>query len=165
MLRHCVSLLTTFGFLALQLASMPHVHGPILSESQRDHDEYHHFHFAWLGHYGEDHEHSDHKHSHHEDESDESDSPSQKPVDESSDQFPFGEDHDHDAVYITASVAALSIFESVRWEVKAEYTQIAFVPISINVYGTELPPSPRWHPPDKVLDSSDCYLTLRNLRI
>ena len=42
---------------------------------------------------------------------------------------------------------------------------LASLPDCLGDRRANLNPSVRWHPPDKVLDASDIYLTLRNLRI
>lgn len=161
MFRRCLSLLVIAGLLASQLAVIPHVHGSATPEEQQKHNATPHIHCAWLGHSGHDHSHSGKGHSHpgsHHDEG-------AKPATDDSDGHPLaiglsGADHDTDAIFVSDQAATASRQVS-AWQPAA----LAPLFTGINDLRSRQSPSPRWHPPDEVLDASDTYLTLRNLRI
>ena len=76
------------------------------------------------------------------------------------------DDHDADAVFLANSscsdwTAGQSNKSVAAWQIAA------LMPLPWNQ--TDIEPNtleaPPWHPPDAVLDASETYLTLRNLRI
>ncbi len=169
MFRRGVSFLVLVGFLASQLAVMPHAHGSATPEEQQKHDAAPHFHCAWLGHSDHDHHHghssAGHGHSHH---ATQHEGGLKSSTDSSDGQSLTsglrGADHDADAIFVSeqAATASRSTDQLVSaWQLVGS----APLPTCLGDVQSGLGPSPRWHPPDEVLDASDTYLTLRNLRI
>lgn len=161
MFRRCVTFLVIAGFLASQLAAIPHAHGVASAKEQQKHDATPHFHYEWFGHAGH-----DHGHSH----------PGQRhglgqeaPSSDNSDGQPLGiglsgAAHDSDAVFVPRQAVFAA---SSKDRVVAAWQLAALVALH-DFLGDHkwIPnPSPRWHPPDQILDASDTYLTLRNLRL
>lgn len=167
MFRRCVSLLVIAGFIASQLAAIPHAHGAASAEQQREHDATPHFHWGWLGHADDDHGHSNsgHGHSHPGQEI----SGGSEPPSDGSEGQPLGtglssSDHDADAFFIPKQAASASSAKNQlvsAWQ----FAALAPPPDWIGDLQASEQLSVRWHPPDEVLDGSDRYLTLRNLRI
>ena len=62
MLRRWISCLVIVGLLAGQLAAMPHAHGAMSLDEQREHDARPHLHFPFAG---EGHQHDEHDHHGH----------------------------------------------------------------------------------------------------
>jgi hypothetical protein len=162
-LSRCLAILAVLGLLASQLAAMPHGHAGMTSEGEQRHNATPHFHFG--SHADHAHGHSHHGHS----------QPHPTPLDSANladdlgDQQPFDgsqeSDHDHDAIYvseldITNSNSAPRVTGA---ELSGVVTDCAFV-WTIELYLCQNS-SQQWHPPDKVLDASETFLTLRNLRI
>ena len=166
MFRGCVSLLVLIGFLASQLATIPHAHGAASAEEQRNHDATPHFHGNSPSH---SHSHSgrNHAHPHH--------TPA-KPQSKTSADSSSGEltgrlagadhrgaEHDADAIFVNAR----AVDRSSTTDRAASALQLAVLalPCAGSAASSIATPTLRWHPPDIVLDASDSYLTLRNLRI
>lgn len=171
MFRRCVSLLVIAGFLASQLAAVPHAHGGASPEGRREHDAAPHFHWAWLSHAAHHHDHSHspsgHEHSHSGPQSrDQNDSKgsSGEPIGPPQITGLPGAGHDADAIFVSGQTAAASPSK----DQASKTTQlIASVRLVACLDGLALNPRlpPCWHPSDEALDASDTYLILRNLRI
>jgi len=159
MLRRCISLLVIIGLFANQLASVPHAHAGISAEEQQKHDATPHFHWTWRSHHHDEGGHSRDGHSHHHDRPSE---PAKEPT------LPDGQNgvgHDATAVYCPGSVAAAPVVQQ----------QVLYLSLLSAVGTLSLCPPPaelgrgagfgQGRPPDKVLDGSNIYLKLRNLRI
>jgi hypothetical protein len=162
MFRRCVSILVLLGFVAGQLAAVPHAHGGCSSEQQREHDARPHVHVGSCSH---SHDHNDshdgHSHSHATD----------KPAPASGEQLsnsgcgPYVE-HDADAIYLPCGASS-------PVAVKDQRTASSADPISsadTASYATCLLPDPRnasapIHPPNGHSSGAKLFLTLRNLRI
>ncbi len=166
MFRRCVSVLLIAGFLASQLAVIPHAHRAASAAERQRHNATPHFHCEWFGHAGHNHGHSHpgHGHSHpgpqHE---------GTKPASDNSGGQPLGTglsgvDHDTDAIFLPSQAAVVS---NVKVQVVAawELALLARIPDWLSDLQASPGPLIQWHPPDAVLDDSDSYLTLRNLRI
>jgi hypothetical protein len=169
MFRRCVSLLVIAGFLASQLAVIPHTHGAASAEEQREHDATPHCHIGHA-HHGHSHAHCGHTHAH---------SHPGKPTEESVTGSPdesanqplgagrCGAEHDASAIFVsgqacTASPASPRDQGPLTWQT----APLAALPGWLGQLAGGVPSSaPRWHPPDEVSDASDIYLTLRTLRI
>jgi hypothetical protein len=167
MFQRCVSLLLILGLLASQLATVPHAHGAIPAEDQREHDAAPHFHCDWLGQAEHDHnhEHHSHHHSHF----------GQRPADESSRSSDdsdgqllgtvTGADHDANAVFVAKQTYIVSRTIHKDPASACQFVVLATLPNCLSDSRAIFDPFALWHPPDKVLDGSEIYLTLRNLRI
>lgn len=172
MFRRCVSLCVLAVFLASQLAAVPHAHGATSPEEQQKHSATPHFHCEWFGDTDHDHDHSHGGHSHSHAGQQQEDCPKPK-SDDSQDRQPqgtglSGTDHDADAIFVfvsgqacTASTTSYKDLAASAWQLVA----LARLPDCLSDLQARLSPSFRGHPPDEVLDDSDIYLTLRNLRI
>jgi hypothetical protein len=162
MFRRCISLLVIVGLFASQLAAVPHAHVGISLEELQKHDATPHFHCSWLCHddHGHDHSHGGHSHQH--------ESPL-KPVKQSADEpLPDGVavlNHNANAVYAPTHASAVAAgkqqdIPTSSLVLAAVCASQAYIPAidwdKVSRHG---------HPPDAVLDGSDTYLTLRNLRI
>ena len=168
MFRRAVSLLVIAGLIVGQLAAIPHAHGAMSAEEQREHDATPHFHNRWLGHPHHDHAHphGGHSHSH----SAKVHPKHSKPAsDDSSTQplglVPSGSAHDADAIYLphAGAPSMTSHKVTIAWALQVgKLTPLAFCFAVSQAKGEDYL---RWHPPDEVQDASDYYLTLRNLRI
>jgi hypothetical protein len=166
MFRGCVSLLVLVGFIASQLAVMPHAHGAASAEEQRNHDATPHFHWNSLSH---SHSHSGHNHAHPHHTS--AKPRSKTSVDSTSDDSTtrlagadqYYAEHDADAIFVNAH----AVYGSGSPDRAASVSQVAILALPCVGSATSpiATPTLRWHPPDIVLDASDSYLTLRNLRI
>jgi len=159
------------GLFASHLAAVPHAHGRVSAAEQRQHDSTPHFHLDWL--FGAEHEHGnkhrhgeqghsahDHGHSHGQHDS--------IPPEGSDGQLPsnssHGSDHDAGAIYLVHA-GQVPIPNQVSTELASQFA--GTVP-DFEYLATMWPilfSLAHWHPPDGVLDASDIYLTLRNLRI
>lgn len=155
MFRRCISLLVIAGLFASQLAAVPHAHGGLSDAEQQRHDATPHFHANWLGHGDHGHSHGGHRH---------------EPAEQANGQ-PLsteigGPDHDASAIFVPIQSAA-PVTASQQESAAAAWQLAALVPASdgLSDIGPSLGSTPPWHPPDEVLDGSDTYLTLRNLRI
>lgn len=177
MFRSIVAISLIAGLLAGQLAARPHAHGYSTPLQQQQHDVTPHFHFAWFGTPSHDHGHSHSKHHHHHGHSHSHHGHSHykrsQPVIASNivepQKQPTGNNidaiqHDADAVYLTGLVLATVPTES---SIPQDWAFIATTPVFFTLEDllAVLQPAPRWHPPDKMLDDSNIYLTTRNLRI
>lgn len=77
-----------------------------------------------------------------------------------------GADHDSDAVFVSAQAAEISLVvhgdqSAAAWRI----TVLAAIATYVDSLPASRHSSPRWHPPDKILDASGSNLILRNLRI
>jgi hypothetical protein len=167
MLRHFISLLAILGLFASQLAALPHAHAGMSPDEQQKHDATPHFHCRWLehDHHGHRHGHDHHRHGHsHGDHSHHPEQPSPSP---NPSTLPEGRnEHDATAVYCPGSATAASVApQSVS--LRSLFRHLVDFP-SYQFF-TRLEPGDerfaRGRPPDKILDGSNLYLTLRNLRI
>jgi len=143
MLRRCISLLLVIGFIAGQLAPVPHAHG---AGDAAVHDARPHVHLAWFCH---DHEHEQHDHGH-------QTAPPRS-------LYP-GCDHDSDAVYFDSNPIPNRIAGPDLAKVTSE--PIAPLYLAVSTCTPTDRPSAMWaHTPS--LRAPDCalYLTLRALRI
>jgi hypothetical protein len=169
MLRRYVSLVVIVGFLAGQLAVMPHAHGTGSASDQQKHAATPHFHGKWFGHAGHDHGHSHrgYTHSHHRQRNEGRTTPS---IDDSRAQLLgvglSGADHDADAVFLPAQAGPVLRTSHLDQAASAwQLAALAVLPAWLGDCQTRLGIRTPWHPPDEVLDASGSYLILRNLRI
>lgn len=168
MFRRCISLLVIMGLFASQLAAIPHAHAGISAADQQRHDATPHFHGDWFHHgdHTHGHSHGERKHAPTEPPKEEGSEPG-----ENSDGQPLsdglgGPGHDTSAIFVPIRAGALSTAR--EQESAASAWQLAAMVPANDGLGDNWPSpcsTPRWHPPDEVLDASDTYLTLRNLRI
>lgn len=171
----CVVLLSILGLAASQLAAMPHEHG-YSTALQQQHDVTPHFHFAWFeapphnhGHSHSKHHHHGHSHARH---GHSHSRPSQAILapaiferhEQSSSNAIHAVQHDADTVYVSGLVLATVPADS---SVLQDWAFIATTPVffTLDDLLAVLKPAPRWHPPDKMQDDSNIYLTMQNLRI
>lgn len=167
MFRMCVVLSLILGLAAGQLAAMPHAHG--YSEAlQQQHDVTPHFHFAWFEVPSHNHGHSHSKHHHGHSHSGHHHAILAPAIVErhepTSSNAIYAIQHDADAVYVSGLVLATGPAEG---SVPQDWAFIATTPVYFTLEDLHavLQPAPRWHPPDKVQDDSNIYLTMQNLRI
>lgn len=165
MFRRFISFLVIAGLLASQLAVLPHAHAGMSAEERQQHDATPHFHCQGLSHdHGHDHSHGGHSHKHG-DPSRES-APNQ-PANDSTGSFPpfglVGLDHDATAVFVPVQASVPKTANDGGSAATAVLIPIVIYDFTDVRLG--LRRAPLWHPPDAVLDGSDTYLTLRNLRI
>jgi hypothetical protein len=152
MFRRIVSIFAIIGFVAGQLAAMPHAHAGMTMAGQAQHDATPHVHC----HGGHSHSHSHgHVHSH----VAEREAPSVLPA------FDVSEgSHDDDAVYLPGKMNSAPSAKNASAKAATDASLVAYLHTSAINW-----PKPftldRWHPPDSALDLSGLYLTLRNLRI
>jgi len=164
MFQRCVSLLVLAGFLASQLAAMPHAHG-VDDGEQRDLSTKRHFHWAWFVdvHGDHDHTHLSHRHTH-AGHGCSYDAPQESEAAQTGlvvGQWTCG-DHDFDAVFVPEPTVGTSPqHDPQAWQLAS----IVALPEELGqlVSAGERPVP--WHPPDEILDASDTYLTLRMLRL
>jgi hypothetical protein len=161
MFRRCVSTLVLIGFVAGQLAAVPHAHGGCSPEEQREHDARPHVHVGFCGHsHDHDDSHSGHAHNRATDE-----------VSPASGQQLFdgggarNAEHDADAIYLPCGAYPVAV--------KDQRTASSADLIHSTVSGSDaigLLPEPRYvavpiHPPDGYSPCVKLFLILRNLRI
>lgn len=167
MFRGCISVFVIAGLFASQLAAVPHAHGGSSAEDRHEHDAKPHFHCNWLSAGHDVHEHGGKAHSH------ATPAPVRVPVgseSNSDDSLPpeagWNTDHDANAVYVLNQAAPGPTTNSTQGIASAGQLAFCFPPTvwhsSLSFVARSVP---CWHPPDEVLDASDAYLTLRNLRI
>jgi hypothetical protein len=176
MFRRCISLLAIGGLLASQLVSTAHAHGPCTVEQQREHDATPHFHRRRHDHAG--HDHAGHSHTHHTHGKGHTHAGHEHAVASKGVQqtqtLPGSYDgivaddedhHDSDAIFVPHTDAPK------HSTAKGQATSVSIVGcvavLAWNAHDTPSGPrlSPYLHPPDIVLDASETYLTLRNLRL
>lgn len=165
MFRRSVSVLVIAGFLANQLAVIPHAHGAASTDEQQKHNATPHLHCEWHDHAVYDHADHDHGHSH----SGNGHKGNAKPSSNDSEGPSLaiglcGVDHDIDVIMVSiqATTASRSQNQVVsEWQ----FAALAPLPTCLGEFQSSFGQSTRWVSPDKVLDGSDIYLTLRNLRI
>lgn len=156
MLRRVLSLLVIAGLLAGQLAAVPHAHAGLTAEQQREHDANPHVHCHASHHHGHDHACCDHGHQH--------GRSKREPGQPLPDGFNNLE-HDASAVDVAelAKVAPFGGNASPDWSHITSDVILAFDTES--VVGLSDASSRLRRPPDILLDGSDTFLKLRNLRI
>jgi hypothetical protein len=162
MFRRCVCILVLLGFIAGQLAVVPHAHGGYSPEEQRQHDARPHVHVGFCGHSHEhNHSHDGHSHSH----------PTDKAAPASVEQLSNGGcgpcvEHDADAIYLPCGASSPATVKDQRTASSAELIHSA----DTASCATCLLPNPRnasapIHPPNGHSSGAKLFLTLRNLRI
>lgn len=161
MFRRCLSLCLIAGFFASQLAGVPHAHGAVSGETQ--HAAKPHFHFGCDHYHG--HSHSGCRHSH---DGQPNQNASESRHEAGSRSLAIGlpsEEHDADAIFVGEHTAVIAA-SKVKIDTAA-HSIVAFAPLaaSLDPCGLIAQTSRTLRPPDQVLDDSDTYLTLRNLRI
>jgi len=154
MLRRCISTLVLIGFVASQLAAVPHAHAGLSPEAQRKHDAQPHVH---VGHsHGHSHSHGGHSNEYAGD----------KPSPTKSAPPPEGTEHDANAVYLSGGASAPI---TVRQQHTSESIRsLLAANDGVNVAWLYLPQpaaAAPIRPPDAHAGSSKVFLTLRNLRI
>ena len=159
--RRCITFLAIASFLASQWVVVPHAHGDMTAAERHRHDALPHFH--WGHTHGEPHAHG-HRHEHHghaADPSGEIHFP--EPTLADNETVPS---HDADAIYVQDGEVTTPR-NDVSEDVQAAWAYIAFAALVSWPADTLaiLVNSPRWDPPDRVLDASGLFLTLRTLRI
>jgi hypothetical protein len=162
MLRRCLSLMVLVGFLASQLAAMPHAHAAVSADEQAEHDATPHFHLGSAGHHHHDHGDS---HSHKGQHSHQGHSkPAKVPADGQIAILDMpGIDHDATAISVTTAYAS-----SASGDERVATDRHDSCDVEAWAFRSDAPPMVRpipWHPPDEAWDGSGIYLTLRNLRI
>lgn len=156
--RRCVYLFAIVGMLAGQVAAVPHAHGGLTSDEQREHDATPHFH-RHGAHPRHDHARDGHHHRHF-----------VRPSEGASQQRPLGTNQrEHEATAIDCGWQVLaaspaqpqtwSTTKLVTWGTTPQCNPLApYFLMNENEFIAG-------RPPDRVLDRSNLYLTLRNLRI
>ena len=161
MFRRCLSLFAIAGFVASQLAAIPHAHAGASLPEQRRHNATPHFHAAH-GHGHHSHHHSDsHSERHPNGGAEHSDHSSGQPLG----SCLSGADHDADAIFVAGHNC--SLWTITRADLSASALQVADLALRagcLSDHGRTAWPL-RWRPHDEVLDGSETYLILRNLRI
>ena len=156
MLRRCAASLALLGFIAGQLASLPHAHGSVSLSDQHQHDSWPHFH---LGHgkHSQSHSHS-HSHAH-------GDASKRKKCNCPSDGFDKRSHHDSDRVDlptgasdVTAGAGRHCAFDGAS--LKAVFPS----PVTCLPLEAEQWPDPS-RPPDIRPAACKIFLKLRTLRI
>lgn len=168
MFRHLICLVTAAGFIASDMAIIPHAHGSGSQDNQRG-QATPHFHCAWSEHddHAHDHNHGGHRHSHagHKHERN-LNPPHVESTSQSRADGLWGDDHDANAIYLPGQICAVSQSCSKHsLALVVQFWGSATLPVACSEEQGGGCSSSRWRPPDKVLDLSDTYLTLRNLRI
>jgi hypothetical protein len=144
------------GFVAGQLAAIPHAHAFATLAEQRQHDERPHVHFGSHSH-GHGHSHGGHSHSHSEEpkapvHSDHSPSAGQSLV----------VDHEADAIYLPSGITALNTIKQQRTDRGAGATITAAACPILQAHRQASAPN---RPPDTPSPNAKLFLTLRQLRI
>jgi len=160
MLRRSQSIVLTVGYLASQLAAVPHAHGQSGDSQPSDHSARPHFHVSWFGRH--DHSHDDHSqddgHTHHH----ERDGTHPQPP--SSESNAGHDDHDSDAVYLPndtgVSLPSKCVGSPDSLQVVSTLVIAAVnMPAAVSECLTDA------RPPDKCSPDCPLYLALRALRI
>ena len=163
MFRRCASLLMIAGFLASHTAVVPHAHGVVSAAEQQEHNSAPHFHLDWfIGHDSHSHDHphgEQHRHSQRR-----SDGSGELPEDLLS-LGAGGQEHDATAIYVPQITVSLRADEITPAN-QSPSPMVAALPQN-SIWGDESWGAVRriWHPPDKVCDGSNLYLTIRQFRI
>ena len=150
------------GLFASQLASIPHAHAGNSTEEQQKHDATPHFHCRSLG---QDHHESDHSQGRHSHQDDGHSEPAKNSHHQPLSDGLRDAGHDATAVYCPGNATSASVGQqhgSYLWLLSGlgilAICQSLQPELSCGPFG--------WgRPPDKVLDDSNIYLTLRHLRI
>jgi hypothetical protein len=161
MFRRSISWLVIAGFVASQMAAIPHAHGGMSPAEQLRHNATPHFHCHSHCHGDHDHSHGEqvHKHS----------------VQRQAARVAFdgelllkgpsdAEHHDAFAVFMPLQTGVVSA-PGQNLAHASQLTTIFSPAESLHESYSSRNGTLRWHPPDKVEDASGTYLTLRNLRI
>jgi hypothetical protein len=161
MFRRCISTLVLLGFVAGQLAAIPHAHGGCSPEEQREHDARPHVHVGFCGH-SHDHDDSHDGHSHNR---------ATDKVSPASGQQVFDDDgacnieHDADAIYLPCVASPVAVKEQ---RITSGPGPISSTDLALDATGfrAELHyASVPIHPPNGHSSGAKLFLTLRNLRI
>ena len=162
MFRKCLNSLLILGYLASQLAAIPHAHGGMSAAEQQEHAATPHFHCHGTGH--------SHTHTHecqhdHQGPTKAGIDGEKKPV-ATSTFTASGFNHDADAVFLPSGI---SVVVSSQPDNLLLATSLGVASINI-VSLLEIPPDNSsgrtcGHISDCLTDNSDLYLTLRQLRI
>lgn len=162
MFRKCLNSLLILGYLASQLAAIPHAHGEMTAAEQQAHAATPHFHCHGMGH--------SHTHSHecqhdHQGPTKPGKDDDQRPtsITVSTDS---GFNHDADAVFLPSgtSVVVSSLPDDLLLATSLDVASINIV--SLSEIPTDHSSGRTWgHTSDCLTDHSDLYLALRQLRI
>ena len=169
MFRCCITFLAIVGFLTNHLVVMvPHAHAGMTAEEQKEHDATPHFHCGHTCQRNKSHSHSHGKvdHAQTENQGKGSGKP-QNPGDLDDQLLIFtGLEHDADAIFlpVTAGVPSILCHQELTLSLWHFVPMLSFSS-SYDEPWTNSTASSFWQVPAKVLDASDTYLTLRNLRI
>lgn len=162
MFRRCITTLVLLGFVACQLATVPHAHGDCSAEQQREHDARPHIHVGSCGH-SHDHNSSHGEHSH-------------RPLIDSQppahDELPRNDcgasyaEHDVDAIYLPCGATYPAVTKDQRTTGSANAVHSTEINCSANCFQVPQPSLSALHrPPNDGLAGAKLFLTLRNLRI
>ncbi len=163
MFSRCISIFVIVGFVASQLAAVPHLHSWSSFADQQQHDATPHLHLDWLGfsdhshehsHGGQTHSHCHIKHSH------------AAPVEDHNDSACVSDSGDHDASAVAVSVPE-GMPSSGSYQLPGKATSqllAAAIPLDGSIELNGLRPI-RWHPPDLAWSDAHLYIFLRNLRL
>lgn len=156
MLRRCISIFALAGFIAGQLAVVPHAHSGYSAEEQQQHDARPHVHVGGHSH-GHRHSHAGHSHSH----SDEQKAPADR--DHSTGPgLSLLVEHEADAVYLPTGVAMLTATKQQPMGSSASEAAAAVGPACLQMHRQASAPI---RPPDTPSLHAKLFLTLRHLRI
>jgi hypothetical protein len=155
MFRRVVSLLVLFGFIAGQLAAVPHAHGGLSPAEQREHDARPHVHVGSHSH-NHGHSHGEHSHSH----TSTSKSPNAAEQSPARGMDPRVE-HEADAVYLPCGVSRPGATEDQRTLTGA----IPMIATNVALQLTLPAASAPVHHPHVQSPGTKVFLKLRNLRI
>ena len=167
MFRRCTSVFVMIGLLASNLAAVPHAHAGMSAADQKRHDATPHFHGHRHHHADDGHSHAHEGHHHPHRGGVASFNRAAKPAKRHSvsDDFSVAE-HVATAIIVPAQNGAVTTDSRVNHKLSPPQ------PLFVGQLQAALLPAPWrersitcWHPPDKVRDASDTYLTLRNLRL
>jgi hypothetical protein len=160
MFRRCVITFVLFGFIAGQLAAIPHAHGGHSPAEQSEHDARPHFHFGKSAH-SRDHGHSHGHHSHQHYAADE-----QSLDRRLSDENDLGLEHDANAVYLIAGSSSNVLVKVRRGATVADCIVLSNAALpALSCPSAFSGGSSLFRPPDEVSGGPKLFLTLRNLRI
>jgi len=156
------------GSLTNHLVVPPHAHAEMTAEEQRVHDETPHIHCGQLGHQKKGHSHPHCKVENSQLEQQHKSGNKSKILEDAegrSTDF-TSSDHDADAIYIPEMVCAISIathqeLAQCSWNL----VRLLTCSMSFDEPPADISLLPRWQTPAKVLDASETFLTLRNLRL
>lgn len=162
MFRRCVSVLLLLGYVAGELATVPHAHGGLSVEQQTQHDARPHIH---LGPFAHRHEHghppAGHSHRHlsdHEPAGEADQSPAES--------HPSGSEHDRAAIFFPSGTAAHSPGRNQTTATSTKQSSALAVGLAAAGFDGRVRPScVAIHAPDVGPPHAKRFLTLRNLRL